>query len=578
MSGNHPSELNPRQRMINMMYLVLTALLALNVSKEVLQSFFDVNKGIERTTTNFNLKNGETYAAFDNAVENNPKKYQKVKEKAYSIKQIADEIVVSIQEMKYDLVLKADKKVYLGPESGFKDKDGDLIKEKAITVPWKNLSAEQQLMNIGDLNAKDDRHSSGDLFWSNKKQENRATALKEKMLKYRDFLISLSEGNENLKASINKVFQLEGNLGKKKNQSWEEYNFYDMPAVGALTLLSKMQADIRNVEADVINYLKRDIEGKLLKFGGAEGIQIPKTNFVLRGDSFRAKIFITAKTPGQDPDIYVGEVDSLGGGKYEMKGVEGVDYETVKVINGKGMFAKRTRTEGNKKWGGLIKMKTETGTKFYPFSGEYLVSSKMVVAAPTNMNVLYKGIKNPISVSVAGYSPSQISISCSNGTIATINKKAGKYEVTPEKLIQENSPIINLFVTVDGKRKSMGSVDFKVKKVPPPEIMCAKKFGGLITKGDLSSATGLFCIMKDFPFDRNALSYQVISYDVSAYNKGVKRNIPTVKSNKFNKKVRDAIKGTPPGGDITFTNIKVKLRGVKNAQTRKKGSLTFTIK
>ena len=124
----------------------------------------------------------------------------------------------------------------------------------------------------------------------------------------------------------------------------------------------------------------------------------------------------------------------------------------------------------------------------------------------------------------------------------------------------------------------MGSVDFKVKDVPPPEIMCAKKFGGLISKGDLSSASGLFCVMKDFPFDRNALSYQVISYDVSAYNKGVKRNIPTIKSNKFNKKVRNAIKGTAPGGDVTFTNIKVKLRGVKKTRTLNKGSVTFTIK
>ena len=101
-------KLSPRQRMINMMYLVLTALLALNVSKEVLNSFFEVNKGIERTTTNFNLKNAETYGAFDNAVANNPKKYQEVKDKAYLVKEIANEVVIYIQEMKYDLVSRVD--------------------------------------------------------------------------------------------------------------------------------------------------------------------------------------------------------------------------------------------------------------------------------------------------------------------------------------------------------------------------------------------------------------------------------------------------------------------------------------
>jgi hypothetical protein len=214
----------------------------------------------------------------------------------------------------------------------------------------------------------------------------------------------------------------------------------------------------------------------------------------------------------------------------------------------------------------------------YPFKGEYLVAEKMVVAAPTNMNVLYKNINNPISVSVAGYNTSQISVTCSNGSITTVDKKAGKYIVNPIKLEQNNKPIIKLFVTVDGIRKLMGSVDFKVKIVPDPSVMCAQKFGGSIGKGDLSSADGLYTKMKDFPFDRKALSYRIISYDVSAYNKGNKRNIPTIKGNKFNKKVIEAIKGTPPGGDITFTNIKAKLKNVKNARVRNLGSLTFTIK
>jgi hypothetical protein len=82
--------LSPRQKMINMMYLVLTALLALNVSKEVLNSFFEVNKGITRTTINFNAKNGETYAAFDAAAELNPVKAGLFREQAYEVKRKAD--------------------------------------------------------------------------------------------------------------------------------------------------------------------------------------------------------------------------------------------------------------------------------------------------------------------------------------------------------------------------------------------------------------------------------------------------------------------------------------------------------
>ena len=171
--------MSPRQKMINMMYLVLTALLALNVSKEVLNSFFEVNKGITRSTINFNSKNGDTYAAFDAAAEVNPVKAGPFREQAYEVKVEADKLVASLQEMKYNLVFKADKeKVYLGQESGFKDEEGELIEEKAITVPWEKLTKDQKIMSIGELNAKDDRNSSGELFYSDKRKNNIATDLK----------------------------------------------------------------------------------------------------------------------------------------------------------------------------------------------------------------------------------------------------------------------------------------------------------------------------------------------------------------------------------------------------------------
>ncbi|MDC3305282.1 hypothetical protein OAV36_00005, partial [Flavobacteriales bacterium] len=132
MAGGNVS---PRQKMINMMYLVLTALLALNVSKEVLNSFFEVNLGIERSTTNFNAKNGDTYAAFDAAAELNKIKAGPFRDQAYEVKTKADALVEFIQEMKYNLVLKADKHVYLGNQNELIDADGDLIEEKAIELP-----------------------------------------------------------------------------------------------------------------------------------------------------------------------------------------------------------------------------------------------------------------------------------------------------------------------------------------------------------------------------------------------------------------------------------------------------------
>jgi gliding motility-associated protein GldM len=550
------------------MYLVLTALLALNVSKEVLNSFFEVNKGIERTTSNFDLKNGATYSEFDNAVTNNAIKFQEVRNKAYSVKDKADAIVDSLQKMKYNLVLAVDKEVYLGADKDIRDNDGNLIEDLALTSAWNDLSDSQQNNLIGHLNAKSNRDQSSSLFYDKKKagigQQQSATTRKDEMEDLKVLLLSLTDGNTALQNSISETFNFDDvKQDNGKYFKWEHHNFYDMPAVGALTLLSKMQSDIRNAEANVIDYLKKDIDSKSLKFGDAEGVAIPKSNFVIQGDSFHAIIFTAAKQEGQEPEIMVGNVDSLGGGKYEMVG----DYETVKVVHGQGLFATRTSSEGVKKWGGLIRMKTEKGLKEYPFSGEYLVSSKQAVASPTNMNVLYRKVDNPIKIAVAGYSASQVSAVSRNGVAKPINKNKGEWSVFPSTLTNKNSPIIDLYVTVDGKRIPMGTVDFKVKKIPDPSPRAGKLRKEAVSKGELRSAQRLVAYLEDFNFDRDAVSYQVLSYTVTytspngTFDFDVKQEEKL--KGKFNKRVLEAITNAVVGTPVIFKNIKVKRKGVK---------------
>ena len=488
--------ISPRQKMINMMYLVLTALLALNVSKEVLNSFFEVNKGIARATTNFNAKNGDTYAAFDAAAEVNPVKAGPYREQAYEIKEEADKLVASLQEMKYNLVLAADKKVYLGSESQVKDEEGDLKEEYATELNWDLLTDQQKLTNIGALTNKDDRHAAGDLFFSAKRKNNIATDLKVDLNSYKNSLLFLAEGNESLITSINETCNYDDKKVKGKTQLWEEYNFYDMPSVGALTLLSKMQSDVRNTESDIINMLRENIDAGSLKFTSAEGIQIPNSNFVLKGDSFRAQIFIAAKDTTQAPIIYVGEFDSLGGGKYEMIGD---DYETVKVVNGKGIFAKRASSEGNQKWGGLIAMKTDNGTKMYPFRGQYLVAAKTAVVSPTNMNILYLEVDNPLKISVPGYTAGVISAVINNGKVSVVKKSLGEYSARPSK---KGKAMVSLFAEVNGKRTKMGEMEFRVKEVPPPKakVQFTLDVNGstVIDKMKMVNAGGFRCRIKGF--------------------------------------------------------------------------------
>ena len=148
MAGNHPSELSPRQRMINMMYLVLTALLALNVSKEVLNSFFEVNTGIVRTTNQFDNKNDETYSAFMQAVEQNPVKAGPWKDKAFKVKEEAEKLHKDIQKLKYQLVLRVDKEVYLGRKY---DEFGEKIDANKFEIPYDQLTLQEQKKKIAEL-------------------------------------------------------------------------------------------------------------------------------------------------------------------------------------------------------------------------------------------------------------------------------------------------------------------------------------------------------------------------------------------------------------------------------------------
>ena len=560
-------KLSPRQKMINMMYLVLTALLALNVSKEVLNSFFEVNTGVVRTTANFATKNSETYDDFTAAAELNPVKAGPFRDQALAVKTEADDIVNFIQELKYNLVFSVDNKVHLGQ---YKDLDDNVIESNETKLSWDQLTKEQKSLPISNLNNKENRDASGEVLIISGK----AKTLKKKLISYRDNLKILAGDNEVLNYNISSALSTDDRNGKGGSSSipWEKYNFEDMPSVGALTLLSKMQSDVRNTEADIIKLLRENIDAGSLKFTSAEAIQIPTSTFILRGDSFRSQIFISANDTTQDPLIYVGEYDSLGIGQYEMTG----DYDTIKVINGKGIFSRRTNTTGMQNWGGLIAMKTESGTKTYPFKGSYLVANKTAVVSPVNMNILYLEVDNPLQISVPGFSAGEISVSISNGVVVPVKKSTGDYMAKPSK---KGKASVTLYAKIDGKKSKMGSVEFRVKEVPPPKakVQLAKNAGGtwMIEKMELVNSGGVLAELKDFDF--KGVRYLITSYRLSGMYKGEQMK-EDVKGPAFSEKQINIIKNTKSGNMITISNIQAKRVDAKNTKVRQLDPLVLEIK
>ncbi|MDG2059625.1 MAG: hypothetical protein P8J34_05685, partial [Flavobacteriales bacterium] len=379
-------KMTPRQKMINMMYLVLTALLALNVSKEVLNSFFEVNLGIVKTTNGLDKKNTETYAAFEDAT--NQEKVKNYKNLANKIKPDALELVDFIQEMKYTLVLTVDNAVFLGEHL---DEDGEEIEDNKFEVSYDKLDDIDKNKKIAFLNKKDDRNSSGDAFNPESKAqlpringEGKATQLKNHILDYKELLLDILETAKDsnwvttngklssLIEEINTTLDIkEGKVygDKGKKVSWEHYNFHDMPSVGALTLLSKWQADVKNMELAVISFLASNVNESFLKFSGAEATTIPSSNFILRNEEFKSTIFLTAFDKSSTPEIFIGnyEVDENGD---LILGENGPIWtkapEIVPVENGKGEYSVKGNRVGPQTYKGLIKILQDDGNQYYP--------------------------------------------------------------------------------------------------------------------------------------------------------------------------------------------------------------------
>ena len=294
--------------------------------------------------------------------------------------------------------------------------------------------------------------------------------------------------------------------------------------------------------------MKQEIDATSLKFTSAEAIQIAPSNYIFLGDTFKADVFIAAKDSTQNPVVYLGDYVLGEDGQYKMVG----EYDTIPVKGGKGKFAIRTRTEGYKKWGGLIAMKTDAGTKMYPFNGEYQVAKQSVVVSPTKMNVLYllgDKVGNPVDISVPGVSKDKLSVFCDNGKIL---KKGGSWEVFPTKVGKAK---VSVSAEIDGKKRNMGFMEFRVKRVPDPVPSLPGLKNGKIKKNQMTAnSTKLRAEMKDFDFD---LKFRITGFTLAGTYKGnyVEKK---ARGSKLTDEMKELVRDLPKGSTVFITNISAK--------------------
>ena len=503
----------PRQRMISLMYLVLTAMLALNVDKSVVDAFALVDQGFMKTIENFNSKNQSVYNNFSNAALENPQKVGELNRTVLKIKERTDTLYNFITHYKEMIVKKAD-----GPAG-----------------------------RVDSIVNKEDLNYAEEIMMTKKNGE----LLKKAIEEYRSFLLSnIDTSQTSLIASIKKSLDT-SNPPRVEGSSptWESGKFQGYPLIAVVTLMSKMQSDIRNSESDVINYFYTKIDASSYKFNKLKAQVIPVTNYVLQGDVYQARVFISAIDTTAVPDIVV------GGTKLSILPGENA-----------GIYKVPANTEGTFVWKGVINFKNPNGLIVqYPFQEEYQVAKPSTTVSPTKMNILYLGLANPVSISVPGISSRDIQVSMKNGRI---ERTATGFLAYPEKITEK--AYISVSALVDKVEKQMGTTEFRVKKVPNPIATVAGKNEGMISKNELMAEQGVFADIPDFDFE---MKFQVLSFVVSTSQGGFIVDKPT-NGARFSQEQRDLFNKLARGNRLYIDNIVAK---GEDGLTRNLSAISFKI-
>src|SRR4030043_1239103 len=522
----HPKE-TPRQKMIGMMYLVLLALLALNVSRDVLEAFVLVDESLTTTTEKFYHKNDIYYQEFDRAAAENPVKAGPWKAKADEVKRKSDELHKYIQELKFEIIRRAEGQ------------------ETPAIVDNQIVGAEIQ--------AKDDLSIPAEIMIGANK-DGKANDLRNAIEEYKNYLLSLvDEKGTDTREAISTGLNTDDPPPKEGEiLRWQDEHFENLPLIAVITLMSKMQSDVRNAESDAIRHLYSQIEAGSFNFNLVESVVIPNSNHIVRGTEYKANIFMAAFDTTQEPTVYIGEYDSTisddGTIEYRMKGELGRDYNSVPIVGGKGIYSVTPSTTGWKKWGGIISLKRlDGGVTSKPFKAEYQVAEPSLVVSATKMNVFYLGVPNPVEISVPGVPADRIIPSTNNGRISP---SGGAYVVNPTK---EGTSQITVSVREDGGVRSRGSKTFRVRKVPNPDATLAGfRSGASLSKSQILAELGPKAKMPDwFEFD---LEFTVTAFSLATYIQGFYQEIATT-SGTFSSAQRDVLRNLNPGAKLYLNDV-----------------------
>ena len=508
-----------RQKMVSMMYLVLYTLLALNVSKDVINAFVVVNKSIVLSNKNISQRLQGIYSGFEKNYQFDQAKVKPYWDKAKVARTLSRNMLEYLDQIKYELISKTER------------------------IPMDSA----KVIQVRKLKMKDNYQTPTNYFLGNTDNGRSGVAikLKTRIDEYRQKILDLVNKSDfqDIESDLSTSGPYYDADGQKQN--WQIHYFYNTILAADITILNKFRSDIYNAEYEIVNSLYKSIGKGNFKFDKIEAKILPQSNFIFMGDEYHAQVIVAAYDTSQSPDVYLMKgVDSLPASQYN---------EATKLggRSGRIMINFPAQKEGVNKYAGFVRETTPEGRiNDFHFSGEYIVAQPSVTVSAKKMNIFYIGVSNPVSIAISGIPPEDLVPSISSGTIKRDPAGGGNWIVNIPP--GNTEAIVSVIANIDGEKRRLGSKLFRVKKLPDPIATVAGKSSGGINSDIMLAAGGLAPKMpEDFDFDQTF----VISSFTMTMQRGFQMYHYKSDNAYFTAEMRDQIKRTNRGQNIIFENI-----------------------
>lgn len=488
----------PRQRMMGILYLVLLGLIALDVPESLMDAFKAIGDSLTASKTNVQTGIDNTFTAFEKTkLKNEPERAKDPYARAKEASKAADELNVYVEALKKEMIEKC---------GGFDPAINDYKGRENIDI------SVDMMVNRGK----------------------KAFDLHKKIDATREKLMSLLKEKERAGVTLPLQAIAPPKVSGFPHKTWEEANFGEgMPVGAAVTNFIKIQSDTKNAENEVVKKILGEVDQAQVNLDHFDAVAVAPTSYVLVGQPYTAEVFLTASDSKSSPEI-------------------AVDGSRLPTEAGKGKYTGTTSSEGIHTWTGTINVKQADGTyKQYKTAPQtYQVAKPSAVVSPDKMLVLYIGLPNPVSVSAPGIPKEKLKVNISNGTIAGA---AGHYSA---QVSTPGTATVTVSGTIgDGanaKTMTLGSTEFRVKRIPDPKAQFAGKAGGTTSAANIKAQDAIFAKLDNFEFDAK---FNVTRFTVLIAKPRQDPITISGNGNELTSQMHQALNSITPGSTVVFMNI-----------------------